>query len=147
MPGASASLRRAVGFLVHNLITDKLKSRLEKSFENLFVSLCMVHTNMSSLRILGRVSLFCTSSPPFSVPVVGHWYYGVARAYRMSQHIQYNFQSEFCKFFTYLICSFYYAPGPKGPPGASSNRIIRLSIHLSVCLSVILSHLQTKCNI
>ena len=34
----SASLVQASGFLVHNLITDKLKSRSDKSFENLFVS-------------------------------------------------------------------------------------------------------------
>ena len=33
----------------------------------------------------------------------------------------------------------FYAPGLKGPPGASSNWI--------VCLSVIPSRLQTKCNI
>ena len=41
----------------------------------------------------------------------------------------------------------FYAPGLKGLPGASSNRIVRLSVCLSVCLSVILSRLQTKCNI
>ena len=35
------------------------------------------------------------------------------------------------------------SPGLKGPPGASSNRIVRPS----GCLSVILSRLQTKCNI
>ena len=43
-----------------------------------------------------------------------------------------------------ILCSeSFYAPGLKGPQGASSNRIVRLSI----CLSVILSRLQTKCNI
>ena len=43
MPGASASLGWASGFLVHNLITDKLKSRSYwyKSFENLFVNPCI----------------------------------------------------------------------------------------------------------
>ena len=45
----------------------------------------------------------------------------------------------------------FYAPGLKGPPGASSNWIVRLSVCLSVCpsvcLSVIPSRLQTKCNI
>ena len=41
----------------------------------------------------------------------------------------------------------FYAPGLKGPPWASSNRIVRLSICLSVRLSVIPSRLQTKCNI
>ena len=44
----------------------------------------------------------------------------------------------------------FYAPGLKGPPGASSNRIVRLSVCpfvcLFVCLSVIPSRLQTKCN-
>ena len=30
----------------------------------------------------------------------------------------------------------FYAPGLKGPPGASSNRIVRPSVCLSVCLSV-----------
>ena len=30
----------------------------------------------------------------------------------------------------------FYAPGLKGPPGASSNRIVRLSVCLSVCPSV-----------
>ena len=38
LPNASTSLGRASGFLVHNLITDKLKSRSDKSFENLIVS-------------------------------------------------------------------------------------------------------------
>ena len=42
-------------------------------------------------------------------------------------------------------------PGLKGPPGASSNRIVCLSfrqfVRLSVRLSVIPSRLQTKCNI
>ena len=37
----------------------------------------------------------------------------------------------------------FYAPGLKGPSGASSNWIVRLS----VCLEVIPSRLQTKCNI
>ena len=49
----------------------------------------------------------------------------------------------------------FYAPGLKGPSGASSNRIVRPSVcpsvrpsvRLSVCLSVIPSRLQTKCNI
>ena len=45
----------------------------------------------------------------------------------------------------------FYAPGLKGPPGASSNWIVRLSVRPSVCLfvrlSVIPSRLQTKCNI
>ena len=43
----------------------------------------------------------------------------------------------------YSILYYFYAPGLKGPPGASSNRIVRLS----VCLSVIPSRFQTKCNI
>ena len=30
----------------------------------------------------------------------------------------------------------FYAPGLKGPPGASTNWIIRLSVRLSVCLSI-----------
>ena len=42
---------------------------------------------------------------------------------------------------------FFYAPGLKGPPGASSNWIVRPFVCLSICLSVILSRLQTKCNI
>ena len=46
---------------------------------------------------------------------------------------------------------YFYVPGLKGPPGASSNWIVRLSACLSVllsaCLSVIPSRLQTKCNI
>ena len=29
--------------------------------------------------------------------------------------------------------SYFYAPGLKGPPGASSNRIVRLSVRPSVC--------------
>ena len=33
----------------------------------------------------------------------------------------------------------FYAPGLKGPPGASSNQIVRPSVCLSVCLSVRLS--------
>ena len=33
-------------------------------------------------------------------------------------------------------CHYFYAPGLKGQPGASSNRIVRLSVHLSVRLSV-----------
>ena len=41
-----------------------------------------------------------------------------------------------------LLCS-----RPEGPPGASSNRIVCPSVRLSVRLSVIPSHLQTKCNI
>ena len=41
-----------------------------------------------------------------------------------------------------LIRITFYAPGLKGLPGASSNRIVRLF----VCLSIILSHLQTKCK-
>ena len=40
---------------------------------------------------------------------------------------------------TWLACcvspSYFYAPGLKGPPGASSNRIVRLSVRPSVCLS------------
>ena len=44
----------------------------------------------------------------------------------------------------------FYAPGLKGPPGASSSRIVRLSVCPFVCpfvcLSVIPSRLQTKCN-
>ena len=36
----------------------------------------------------------------------------------------------------------FYAPGLKGPPGASSNRIACLSVRLSVRLSVIPSRLQ-----
>ena len=35
--------------------------------------------------------------------------------------------------------SSFYAPGLKGPPGVSSNRIVRLSVHSSIPL--------TKCNI
>ena len=42
---------------------------------------------------------------------------------------------------------YFYAPGLKGPPGASSNRIVRLSVRPFVCLSVIPSRLQTKCSI
>ena len=38
-------------------------------------------------------------------------------------------------------------PGLKGPPGASSNRIVRPSICLSVRLSVVPSRLQKKRNI
>ena len=38
-------------------------------------------------------------------------------------------------------------PGLKGPPGASSNRIVCLSVRPFVRLSVIQSRLQTKCNI
>ena len=38
----------------------------------------------------------------------------------------------------------FYAPGLKGPLGASSNRIVYPSVRLSVFLSVILSRLQTK---
>ena len=38
-------------------------------------------------------------------------------------------------------------PSLKGPRRASSNRIVRLSVRLSVCLSVIPSRLHTKCNI
>ena len=41
----------------------------------------------------------------------------------------------------------FYAPGLKGPPGASSNQIVRPSVCLSVCLSVIPFRLRTKCNI
>ena len=45
----------------------------------------------------------------------------------------------------------FYAPGLKGPPGASSVWIVRLSVHPSICLSVRLSvipsRLQSKCNI
>ena len=40
-----------------------------------------------------------------------------------------------------------YAPGLKGPPGASSNRIVRPFVCPSVRPSVILSRFQTKCNI
>ena len=49
-----------------------------------------------------------------------------------------------CQFFLYVT---FYAPGLKGPPGASSNRIVRLSVRLSARLSVIPSRFQTKCNI
>ena len=42
---------------------------------------------------------------------------------------------------------YYYAPGLKGPPEASSVWIVCLSVRLSVCLSVIPSRLCTKCNI
>ena len=49
------------------------------------------------------------------------------------------------------FCEFFYAPGLKGPPGASSNRIVRpfvsLYVRLSVSQSIIPSLLQTKCNI
>ena len=52
---------------------------------------------------------------------------------------------------TLTLAIIFYAPGLKGPPGASSNRIVRLSVRPfvcpSVCLSVIPSRLQTKCNI
>ena len=41
----------------------------------------------------------------------------------------------------------FYAPALKDLPGASSNRIVRLSVCPFVCLSVIPSRLQTKCNI
>ena len=41
----------------------------------------------------------------------------------------------------------FYAPGLKGQPGASSVWIVRLSVRLSVCLCIILSRFQTKCNI
>ena len=40
----------------------------------------------------------------------------------------------------------FYAPGLKGPPGASSNLIVRLSVRPSVCPSVIPSRLHEKCN-
>ena len=46
-------------------------------------------------------------------------------------------------FFSLFFFINFYAPGLKGPPGASSVWIVRLS----VCLSVIPSRLQTKCNI
>ena len=39
-----------------------------------------------------------------------------------------------------------YAPGLKGPPGETSNRIVCPSVCLFVRLSVILSRLQTKSN-
>ena len=39
--------------------------------------------------------------------------------------------------------NYFYAPGLNGPPGASSNWIVRLFVRLSV----IPSRLQTKCNI
>ena len=35
-----------------------------------------------------------------------------------------------------LGCQNFYAPGLKGPPGACCNRIVRLSVRPSVCLSV-----------
>ena len=38
----------------------------------------------------------------------------------------------------------FYAPGLKGPPGASSNQIVRLSVCLSVCPSVCNSVLLTN---
>ena len=38
----------------------------------------------------------------------------------------------------------FYAPGLKGPPGASSNQIVCLSICLSVCLSVILFFCEVR---
>ena len=41
----------------------------------------------------------------------------------------------FCNMTAPLVPNFY-APGLKGPPGASSNRIVRLSLCLSVRLSV-----------
>ena len=44
------------------------------------------------------------------------------------------------------ILNDFYAPSLKSPPGASSNRIVRPSVPFA-CLSVILSRLQTKCNI
>ena len=46
-----------------------------------------------------------------------------------------------------IIWLAFYAPGLKGQPGGSSNWIVHLSVRLFVCLSVILSRLQTKCNI
>ena len=47
---ASASLCRASDFLVHNLISDKLKSRSDKSFENPFVGPCLApHTPSMSI--------------------------------------------------------------------------------------------------
>ena len=42
---ASSSLGRDSGFLVHNLIIDKLKSNSDKSFENPFVSPCLWNTD------------------------------------------------------------------------------------------------------
>ena len=38
----------------------------------------------------------------------------------------------------------FYAPGLKGPPGASSNRIVRLSVRPSVRLSVRLSVIPSR---
>ena len=38
-------------------------------------------------------------------------------------------------------------PWPERSTGASSNQIVCLSVYLSVCLSVIPSHLHIKCNI
>ena len=39
--------------------------------------------------------------------------------------------------------TYFYAPGLKGPPGASSSRIVCLSIRPSACLCLIPSGLQS----
>ena len=63
-------------------------------------------------------------------------------------HSEVKFLMRFWRLFGF---SHFYAPGLKGPPGASSVWIVRpsvrLSVRLSVCPSVIPSHLYTKCNI
>ena len=47
--------------------------------------------------------------------------------------LEFAFQSDLIVSSGFL---YFYAPGLKGPPGASSNRIVRPSVCLSVCLSV-----------
>ena len=47
--------------------------------------------------------------------------------------------SEYTTVNLYNFDDYFYAPGLKGPPGASNNRIVRPSVHPSVCLSVCLS--------
>ena len=44
------------------------------------------------------------------------------------------------------VIRLYYTTGLKGPQGASSNRIARPSVCMSVCPPVIPSHLQSKCE-
>ena len=60
---------------------------------------------------------------------------------------QFQYTSNQNQFRTFGHSTLFYAPGLKGPPGASSNLSVRPSVRLSVCLSLISSRLQTKCNI
>ena len=49
------------------------------------------------------------------------------------------FWNHFQPIACFLVCVCFYAPGLKGPPGASSVRIVCPSVRLSVCPSVCLS--------